>query len=176
MKSYLTYGAFCAIGNAAVTLILHLTGFHSDPAKFQTGNTIFTLTGLVIGISLLVIGIRAKRATVPDTQEFNYGQALGAGVMISLFAALFGTAFQFVYHSYINPGFAEVVIQAQTAKLQAAGLSSDKIDKAAQFMRLVSKPSVQAITGFIGSMVASVIISLIAAGFLKRKAVEPPVA
>jgi len=174
MKPYLTYGAFIAISNAAITLVLYLAGFHTDPAKLQTGNFVAGAAGLVIGISLLVIGIRAKRATVPETKEFNYGLALGAGVMISLFAVLFGTAFQFIYQSFINPGFADVLLQAQTAKLEAAGLSSDQIDKATQVMRMMTKPVVQAAMGFFGGMVMSVIISLIVAAFLRRKAVEAP--
>jgi hypothetical protein len=174
MKPYLTYGAFIAIGNAVITLVLYLAGFHTDPAKLQTGNYISGAAGLVIGISLLVIGIRAKRATVPDTKDFNYGLALGAGVMISLFAGLFGTAFQFIYQSFINPGFADVVIEAQTAKFQSTGMSSDQIDKATQFMRLMTKPAVQAAVGFFGGMILSVIISLITAAFLKRKAIEAP--
>jgi len=60
MKPYLTYGAFIAIGNAAITLVLYLAGFHTDPAKFQTGNYIAGAARLAIGISLLVVGIRAK--------------------------------------------------------------------------------------------------------------------
>ena len=176
MKPYLTYGSFIAIGNAVITLVLYLAGFHSDPDKLQTGNYVVTATGLALGISFLVIGIRTKRAAVPATQEFSYGSALGAGVMIALFASLFGSVFQFIYLSFINPGFAEVMIQAQTAKMQSTGLSADQIDKATQFMRVMTRPAIQAVMGFFGGIIFSMIISLIAAAFLKRKAVEAPLA
>ena len=176
MKPYLTYGAFIAIGNAAVTLILYLTGFHTNPATLQTGNYIAGAASLVIGISLLVVGTRAKRAAVPASQEFNYGMALGAGVIISLVATILGTAFQFIYQSFINPGFADIVVQAQTMKLQASGMPSEQIEKMKSMMRVMTKPAVQAALGFIGGMVMGAIISLITAAFLKRKAVEPPLA
>ena len=175
MKPYLTYGSFIAISNAVITLVLYLTGLHSDPDKLQTANLVTTVTALCLLIGFLIVGIRAKRATLPATQDFSYGMALGAAVMISLFAVLFGTVFQFLYQSFINPGFAEVTIQAQTAKLQATGVSSDQIDKATQFMRMMTKPIVTAIVGLFIGMVFNVIISLIVAAFLKRKAVEQPV-
>jgi len=176
MKSYVTYGLFIAIGNAVVTLVLYLTGFQSDPAKLVTGNYIATVVGLAIGIYLLVLGVRTKRESIPAAQEFTYGMALGAGVLISVFATLFGSAFQFIYQSFINPGFAEVIIQAQTAKFQAAGLPSDQIEKATQFMRMMTKPAVQAVTGFFAGMIFSVVISLVVAAFLRRKAVGPSLA
>jgi hypothetical protein len=174
MKSYLPYSSFIAIGNAVITLVLYLAGFHTDPAKLQTANYIAGAAGLALGIGFLVVGIRAKRALVPATEEFSYGMALGSGVLISLFAVLFGAAFQFIYQSFINPGFADVLIQAQAIQLEAKGIPSDQIEKIAQFTRMMTKPAVQAVIGIIGGMIFSVIICLIAAALLKRKAVETP--
>ncbi len=173
MKPYLIYGAFIAIGQAVLTLVLFLVGFHSEPEKLQTANYILSLGGLAIGITLLIIGVRAKRALVPVTEEFGYGKALGAAVMISLFATIISTAFQFIYASFINPNFTEVTVQAQIAGMQANGVPSDTIDKAENMMRMMTKPAVMAGLGFVGGMVGNVIISLIAAAFLKRRAVEP---
>jgi len=174
MKSYLTYGAFIAIGNAVVTLVLFLTGFHSEAEKLQTAGYVSGLAGLAIGITLLIIGVRAKRAETPITEEFSYGKALGAAVMISLFATLFSTTFQFIYTSFINSNFAEVTVQAQIAGMQAKGIPSDTIEKAEGMMRMMTKPAVMAGFGFAGGMFFNVIISLIAATFLKRRSVEVP--
>jgi hypothetical protein len=169
MKSYLTSGSFIAIGNAVVTLVLYLGGFHSDATKLSTANYVSIVIGLGLSITFLIIGTRAKRAHLPVDQEFTYGQALATGVMISLFAALFGTAFQFIYQSFINPGFGEVVIQAQSAKFQASGLSSDQIEKAEKITRMMTKPAFQAVFSFFGGIIFGVILSLITAAFLRRK-------
>ena len=174
MKSYLPYSSFIAIGNAVITLVLYLAGFHTDPSKLQTANYIAGAAGLALGIGFLVVGIRAKRALVPTTEDFSYGMALVSGVLISLFAVLFGAAFQFIYQSFVNPGFADVVIQAQAIQLEAKGIPSDQIEKIAQITRMMTKPAVQAVMGIFGGMIFSVIICLIAAAFLKRKAVETP--
>jgi uncharacterized membrane protein len=171
MKPYLTYGAFIAIGNAVITLVLYLVGFHSEPEKLSTANYVSLLGGLVIGISLLIIGVRARRSLAPTTEDFTYGNALGAAVMISLFATLFGVAFQFIYQSFINPAFADVTIQAQINAMQAKGIPSEHIEKAEGMMRMMLKPAVQAVTGFIFGMIINVLVSLIVAAFLRRKAI-----
>jgi hypothetical protein len=170
MKPYLSFGAFIALGNAVVTLVLYLAGFHSDPAKLSTAGYIAMVAGLAIGITLLVFGIRAKRAQIPVTEEFNYGKAFGAAVMISLFATLFSSVFMFIYQSFINPSFADVMVQAQISAMQAKGMPSDTIDKAEGMMRMMLKPAVQAGIGFISGMIFNVVISLIVAAFLRRKA------
>ncbi len=172
MKPYLTYGAFIAIGNAVITLVLFLAGFHSEPERLQTAQIVSGVAGLAIGISLLVIGVRAKRAQVPVTEEFSYGKALGTAVMISLFATLFSATFQFIYASFINSNFAEVAYQAQVASMQAKGVSSAAIEKSEGLMRMMLKPAVQAGFAFVGGMFANVIISLIAAAILRRRATE----
>lgn len=172
MKPYLTYGAFIAIGNAVITLVLFLAGFHSEAEKLQTANYISGLGGLAIGITLLIIGVRAKRALVPVTEDFGYGKALGAAMMIALFATIFSSVFQFIYSSFINSNFVEVTIQAQLAGMQAKGMPSDAIEKAEGMMRMMMKPAIQAGFSFVGGMFINVIISLIAAAFLKRRAVE----
>ncbi len=175
MKPYLTFGAFIALGNAVITLVLYLAGFHSDPAKLSTASNIAMVAGLAIGISLLVLGVRAKRAQTPITEEFTYGKALGAAVMISLFASLFSSIFQYIYQGFINPAFGDVMIQAQISAMQAKGIPSDTIEKAEGMMRMMLKPAVQTGIGFIFGLIFNVIISLIVAAFLRRKASTEPV-
>jgi hypothetical protein len=171
MKPYLTFGAFIALGNAVITLVLYLAGFHSDPAKLSTAGNIAMAAGLAIGVTLLILGVRAKQAQTPVTEDFGYGKALGAAVMISLFATLFSSAFQFIYQSFINPSFAEVMVQAQISAMQDKGIPADTIEKAEGMMRIMLKPAVQAGMGLIFGMIFNVLISLIVSAFLRRKAV-----
>jgi hypothetical protein len=125
-----------------------------------------------------VLGTKAKRATVPTTEDFGYGSALGAGVMISLFAALFGIVTTYLYAAVINPGMTDIAMQAQIAKWEAAGLSGTSIERAEAMMRKMMSPPIQACFGFVFGMIFSTIISLITAAFLKREAVTdvPPTA
>ncbi len=177
MKTYLTYGLVMAIAGALLTLALFLLGFHTDPVKLQSAQWIGGGGGLVIGIVVIVLGTKARRAEVPATEGFGYGRALGTGVMIVLFGALFGIATNLLYTQIINPHMTDILMQAQIDKWEAAGMSSAKIEQAEAMMRKMMHPAIQAVFGFIGGMCFGTLISLITAAFLKREATsaEPPV-
>jgi len=164
MKTYLTYGLAMTVAGALLTLAL------------RTAQWIGMGGGLVIGIAAIVLGTKARRAELPATEEFGYGRALGTGVMIVLFAALFGIVTNLLYTQVINPNFSEVLVQAQIEKWEAAGMSADKIEKAEGLMRKMMNPAIQACVGFLSGMMFGTLISLVTAAFLKREAsAEPPV-
>lgn len=176
MKTYLTYGSAIAGGSFLLVVILFILGLHSDPSKLSTAQWIQGCVGLAIGITGTVLGIKARRAQVPVTEEFGYGSALGAGVMITLFAALLTLVTTFLYGGVINPHFTDVIMQAQADKLEARGLSADKIEQVQKISAPFMKLPMQMVFGFFGGMLFGTIISLIAAAFLKREAVTdvPP--
>ncbi len=168
MKTYLTYGAAMAGGGFVLVLILFIFGFHSDAAKVSTAQWIQMVLGLAIGVTCIVLGTKARRATVPPEEAFGYGSALGAGVMITLFGALIGLVTNFVYMHFINPGMTDLIMQAQIAKWEAAGMSSARIDQAEGMMRKMMNPAIQAAFGFFGGLFFGTLISLVTAAFLKR--------
>ena|ERR1035438_6445532 len=163
MKTYVTYGFAIALGNALVTLICYLIGFHSDPDKIQMAGYLAAPVGLAVGITATTFGMRARRKTTPSTEEFRYGQAFATGFMIALFAAFFGAIFQYVYVAFINPDFIDLIQQAQKAKLEAKGLSSDQVEHMQAIARTFMKPAALAIFSAIGIVIWGTVISLIAA-------------
>ncbi len=178
MKTYLTYGFFMTLAGAVLTMGLYFLGFHSDVDKLHSAQTISTIGGLAIGITFIALGIKARRAEVPATEDFSYGRAVGAGVMVGLFAALFGMVTNLLYMQVINPGLTDLMVQAQIAKWDAAGLSSARIEQAEKMMRKMMNPALQAVFGLIFGVIICTVISLVAAAFLKRPATaeQPPVA
>lgn len=172
MKTYLSFGFACTLGGALLLLVLYFLGLHSDPEKLGTAQWIGGLGGAAIAATCITLGIKARRAEIPPTEDFGYGRALGTGVMIALFAALFGLVTNYLYFNVVNPGFNDVTVQAQIAKWEAAGRSATQIEQGEKGMRMFMKPAIQAAFGFIFGFVFNVVISLIAAAFLKRPAVE----
>lgn len=170
MKIYLTYGFAITLGNALVTIICYLLGFHSDPDKIQMAGYLAMSVGLAVGITATALGMRAKCQATPATEEFGYGQAFATGFMIALFAALFGAIFHYIYLAFINPGFTDVIQQAQRAKLEAKGISSEQIERMQNFARMFMQPAVQAIFGILGALIGGTLISLVVAAFVKRPA------
>lgn len=168
MKTSLLYGAMMAIASAVLTLLLFFLGFHSDPAKMQSAQLIGLAGTIAIVVSGLVLGIRARRADWPIEKRFGYGQALVSGILLGVFATLFMSVFQMLYTTLINPGFLDVIMQQQTAKLEASGMPSEQVDKALGIMRMMLSPAAQFIVGFISGIFWCLVISLIVAAFLKR--------
>ena len=176
MKTYLTYGFVIALAGALVTLGLFFLGYQSDPEKLQTGQWISLPIFLVITIGGIVIGTKVRRAEFPATEPFGYGRALAAAVMIVLFASLIGAVINFIYFKFINPDFLDVLVQAQTNKVEAkGGVSSEQLEKMEQGMRMMMKPPILAVFIFFQSMLFGTVIGLITSIFLRRPATsEPP--
>jgi hypothetical protein len=172
MKTYLTYGFAMAFGGALVVFALFFLGMHASAEKLDTAQGIQMGLGLAIGVTCIVLGTKARRAEVPATETFGYGSALGAGVMITLFAALLGLFTNYLYGAVINPHFTDVMLQAQADKLAATGVPSDKIEQIQKMTAALMKPPVMAAMGFVSGMLSGTLISLITAAFLKRPAGE----
>ena len=107
---------------------------------------------------------------------YGYGRALGTGFMIALFASLFGAIFTYLYAAVVNPGFIEVMLQAQSDQLEAKGLSADKIEQVNSMTRSMMKPAIQAGISFFMGLFFSTLFALITAAFLKRSARDEVVA
>ncbi|MSU49891.1 MAG: DUF4199 domain-containing protein [Opitutus sp.] len=159
-----------AIAGAVLAVSLYLLGFHSDPAKLGTAQIVGTVGALGIGIVCITAGTKARRADIPAAEEFGYGRALGTGVMIALFASLFGIGTSFLYARVINPEFVDIIVQAQVQKLEARGMSGAHVEAAEKMIRMMSEPVVQAVSGFLGGVFFGTLISLVTAACLKRPA------
>lgn len=173
MKTSLTYGAAMAIGGALLILGLYFFGFHSEVAKLGAAKWIGTCGGLAVSFACLYLGLKARREEVPPTEAFGYGRAFGNGVMIVLFSSLFGIVTNFVYFQFINPGFADLLIRAESLKLEEKGMSGAQIEQVEKVMRFMLSPGLQTVSGFVGGMIMGTILALIAAALVKRAAVEP---
>ncbi len=176
MKVYFVYGSLIALANSVATLLVYLAGLHSSQDKLSIAGYLLLAVNLGVGISLMVAGVRSKRNLTPPTYDFTFGMAMGVAVVVSLVATILSSAFQYIYQSFINPDFAEVLIQQQVTAMQAGNIPAEHIEKAEAMMRIMTKPGLQAAMGLIFGTVINVIISAIIAAIMRRKAIndEPP--
>jgi hypothetical protein len=170
MKTYLVYGfAMSAVG-FLLQLVLFILGYHTDIAKFNQGQWIGSVAGILIGIAAITMGTKAGRAAMPEDADFSYGKAVGAGVKISLFAAILDVVLNYLYVTVINPGFTEFMVQAKLADAQAKGMDPVAIDQMEKGMRMMGNPVFSAVMIVIVVMFFGTLISLVTAAFLKRPA------
>lgn len=168
LKTSALYGCLLTLATAIFTLIMYFIGAHSDPEKMNSTALVGGLIPLAIGITILILGIRARRAEVPLTEGFGYGAALATGIMIGLVAAVTGTVFQYLYENFINPNFVEVQMHAQSLKLAAKGVSDSVIEKREAMMQIWNKPIIRAAFVFLFISILNTILALICAAFCTR--------
>ena len=167
MKTSAFFGLMMALAGALLTLLLYFLDFHNDPGKFLIGAGLGLLGAIVITITGLVLGIRAVRKD-KGPGKFSYGQALLAGVLISLFSSVFGTIFHTTYVKFINPEFTETSVRWMEGMMERGNVPADKAEEAIEEMRRKSTMGYQVRNSLIGGLVIGGLISLIAAAFLKR--------
>ncbi len=172
MKTYLTYGFALTLSSAVLTLILYFLGFHSDPAKLGIAQWISSGGLLIISVVCLSLGMKARRAAVPATEEFGYGNALFVGFMISLYAAFMCIVTNYLYFNVINPGFVDIIVQGQLDKMEANGMSGAQLEQAEKGIRMFMKPVFSACFVFLSVLFWGTLISLVTAIFFKRPASE----
>lgn len=168
MKTYLTYGFALALGGGLLTLALFFLGYHSEAEKISAGQAIGVIGVIAITVAAVVLGTKARRADLPAGEPFGYGRALGVGVMIVLFGSLFGVLITFVYLQHINPDMVDVLVQTQIAKLETQGVGSAQIEQMENGMRMMMKPPIMAVFGFVQSLFTGTVIALITSAFLRR--------
>lgn len=175
MKPPVVYGIALALGAAFLNLALYFLGLHSDAARLTQSQWISSIGMLVIAIACTVLGIKGQRAETPPEKDFGYGRALGAGVIVSLVAGLIGVATNWFYLEIINPGFRDLIVQAQLDKMAAQGMSGDQLEKVEKGVRFFMQPVVVGLVNLFTTLFWGTVISLIAAAALKRKSTAAPI-
>jgi hypothetical protein len=174
MKLYVTYGFLIALGSAILTMALFALGYHSE--NLATGQKLGYLS-LVIMIAGIALGMREYRKEVGQG-VMSYGRALGTGVLISIWASVFGAVFNFVYFQFINPGFTDANVQFQMAEMERKGMPASTVEQAEGMIRLFSSAPMVTIMGLIMGVIIGAVLSLILAAIFKSKpgvSAAPPV-
>ena len=172
MKTCALYGFGLTLTSAVLTLILYLTGFHSNVDKFFIGLCLGFILGLSAVILFLILGIKAQRAKGGTAAGFSYGKALLSGLMVTAFAAIFSVPFNYLYFGFINWDYTETTIAWTTRLMEKGNVPQSRIDEAADKMRQRSTPLRQTTSGAIAALVGGAIVSLIVAGVMKREPAE----
>jgi Protein of unknown function (DUF4199) len=168
MKTCTLYGFIAALGGAFLTLVLYFLGYHSTVEKLQAAKWPAGIVGLGIGGACAALGTKARREEVPVAEPFGYGSALWAAFLVGLIGSVFGALFNYCYYAFINPGISDIIFQESAAKLEASGVSGDRLDKIEAINRTFMTPPWETVFGFAASVVLALLIALILAAFLKR--------
>src|SRR3954465_4846179 len=101
MSTKFTYALILTVCGPVFTLLLFFTGFQTE--KLAIGRNLEWFR-LLISFTVLYLGVKAVRDETPG-KGFSYGQALGAGTLIGLYATLMGSVYNYIHLKFVNPSF-----------------------------------------------------------------------
>ncbi len=164
MNTTLFYAVVLALTNIVLALAGFFLGFqteHLDQGRW------FGFLGFIPPIVVLWLGMRALREEAAD-KSLSYGKGVLTGFLISLYSALIGLVYTFIHFKFINPNYADYVIDAARQKWVQAGLDDAKMAAAEKVMHFVMSAPVMSMIGFIFALLYGVVVALILAAILKR--------
>ncbi len=147
-------GVLCVIW----TFVMGFTGWYKDPVML---NLFFLVILLEIGIV-----IWALRRTAPTA---TWGGQVVNGLVLSLVAGVIIASGSLVFTTVAFPSYFADLQAAQTEMLKAQGLSEDQIRTQVAAAAALQTPVMNALSGFIGTVVTGVIVAAIAGAVWRKK-------
>ena len=162
MVTTILFGLYSAGVGIAITLIEYFTGMDRTGAGSWFG---------WLGVPFLVLFIwmaMNERKQEDYGGNMTYGQCIGTGTLVGLFAGIVVGIFIYVYFTAINPGFVDFMVQKQQAAMQAQQMDPEKLRGAMSMMKSMFIPF--GVGGaLLGDTIFALIISLIVGAFVKTK-------
>jgi hypothetical protein len=159
MKSTLKAGLVLGVLVEAWTYVMGISGWYKDPVLLN----LFWLV-ILLQIGVLVWGLRM---TAEEGKSY-WGQ-VGAGAMISFIGGIFIFCGSYLFTSLIFPHYFEEIRAAGEVVLKSRGMSAAEIKSTLDAQLPMQTSFMQALMGFIGTVVTGPIVSMVLALFLKKK-------
>lgn len=139
-----------------------------NPATIRWAIGLLTL--IILGIGIYVAMQSIKKA---NGGSLSYSRALGAGIMVAATVAILMAALGFIYTQYINPGYANYMVNEGIKAMLADGKSPAEIAEATAGLQKQFSPATQLMQALVGQTVMGAIFSLILGVFIRTKKQNP---
>jgi len=98
----------------------------------------------------------------------SYGQALGFGVVVILFASIINAIYFYVFVEYIDPEFINKMLAMGEEKMIEQGIPEEQIELGIEMQKKFMKPIVMSLISIPTTVFMGLIFSLITSIFLKK--------
>jgi len=99
----------------------------------------------------------------------SYGQSLGFGVLIGVFASIILAFFLYLELKYIDPTIIEKQLDIMREKMLQKGMADDQVEKAIEMSKKFATPVMSALLSIVLYAFWAFIISLITSAILKKE-------
>lgn len=164
-KIALNYGILLALLSIVLQVISYVLDVHIDRPWW------LSVVQLLISVSIIVYGIKAFKTA--NANFLTLGQALKAGLAISLVAGIIAVLFNFVFINFIDPDFIQKTLDFSRQQMveQYPNMTQEQIDNSMEISAKFMSPWVMSAFAMIATLFFGFIISLIAGLIMKR---NPP--
>ena len=159
-KSAMVYGLYLALVLTLFSVILYVSGLILN-TKVGYVSIVLTIAGIVIA----QINYRNRELN----GVISYGQAVGFGVAIMLFAGIVTALYTIVLYTFIDPSLIDQMKAVQEEALLGKGMSEDQIEAAMSMTSKMMTPAWMSIMGLFGSVFSGTIVSLLTSIFVKKQ-------
>ena len=135
----------------------------------QTFNKTLGYISILIIIVGLILGIKAFR---DDSRGglMSYGQGVGAGTIIGLYAGIIGAIFTFLLYKVIDPDLMGKLLTFTEENLVESGrVPEEMIEQTMEIQKKFMTPWIMSVMSIINYVFFGVVVSLIASIFLKKE-------
>jgi hypothetical protein len=168
-KNSLTYGLITGVVMIVYSLILYLLNLHLNKYLGYV-SFLFLVAGMVYGT------LQYKKTL---GGFIAYGKAFSSGFMIGLYAGIVAAIYGFLFYQFIAPNVIQELLSMSRENIMASSpqLTDDQLEQAMNMTSKFMTPPIMAVFSLIYFAIASLVISLIAAIFLKKEdnSVQAPI-
>lgn len=136
--------------------------------NFTMGITEGPLQWLGMIPTIIIIFLAHKEYKDSGDGFMTYGKGLGIGTLVSLVSGIISSVFSYVYLSFIDASYLDLVRERQIEQLEEQGMSDAQIEQALSFSEFFTSPMGLLIMGIIGAVIVGFIISLIISAITKK--------
>ncbi|MCF8374465.1 MAG: DUF4199 domain-containing protein [Bacteroidales bacterium] len=159
-KSTMTSGAILGVGLILYSVIVYVFNAATKP-----GVSVISYAIILAGI---IYGTKNYRDNVLNG-TIKYSTALGVGTLIAIFAGIISGLYNYIFVSYIDPGYFDKIVEQTIITYQEQGYTDEQIEGIIAMSNAMRKPILFAATSIFGSAIIGFILSLITSIFLKKE-------
>ncbi len=141
------------------TFVVGFTGWYKDPVMLN-------MFWVVIPIQIILL-VKGLKKTAADGK--TYGGQVIAGTMMSVVGGTILILSSLLFTTVVFPSYFEELRQLGEQIMRSEGKSEEEIRNTLEVMAATQTPAMQAIFGFIGTVVTGLVSSLIIGVFVKKK-------
>lgn len=165
-KTAYTYGLYLGILSTLFAIIMYAMGMYDISGQGST-RWVSSLVSFALTVGVVIFAYNAFKKSGDGFMSFGEGFKLSFITII--ISTLVGLVWLAVYMFVLEPGYQEVILNAQIEQMEKQGMEGDAMEMAMSWTEKMTSPLFMTLWTIVGAAFMGAIISLLMAAFLQKK-------